>query len=1146
MHLKKLEIFGFKSFADKTVLNFESGITAVVGPNGCGKSNIFDSIRWVLGEQSIKELRGSSKEDVIFNGTDKKPSLGFAEVSLTFSNESRRFPIEQDEVIITRKLFRSGESEYLLNKTIARLKDIQELLMGTGIGAEAYSLVQQGKVDLVVSAKPEERRMIFDEASGITKYKAKKREAMNKLNATDENLLRVNDITIEVKRQIASIERQATKAKKFKGEFDKLKALEMKFARYQMKHFSKRKKDADAHIEQLKKDEENISRELEELNIQLAEEINGLSAIDQQINAIHSEQIKLDGQVDLNNRQIGFNQERIDQIKLNDEKIANQKESLIERCRVQHEKIEQLSNELASLENTQAENEAVLKEKREGLTLLERFIEDARSKIKDDEEKILILTSQQVNVRNELTDIMKEVQGALARKKRLELENAKVLKEKEAIDQKIQNTSYQISSLNGTISQLQAKKNEQDQMVEDLTFSLSQLRDKIDNLEKQKLSLISQKDFIEKLHAQYQDIPDPIVEGRIIVSSPPLEHHTGILGKVIDVKALEGKKLETFKEGFAQSGTNELYEIICETKFIELDPQQIASKIIEISNDIEILSIEKEGLVNRLKTQQDQLKEVEMTMHEKEKEFSILEAQKGDILEEEKKLSSEIELLLLDVTEVDEILEVTRKKEDELNYKLDTINQELGWHQKDIKDKQALINIKVLEKEKLTISITQLESELGSAKDRLISQRENCKIFSNTLDSWLEEIKKIDDEVNNHADKKSQFEADIILLMEKIEEAKTSKESLSESISVYLNQKIESGERINGLRSRANEFEHTLDDIKQQLHNQALSDQKLSFNEQGIKDRLMQSYKINIDEILNTNIVLENNSAEEAKAPEAATVSDGFEGASEQPIVNFENMDQAVEPQTLLPEVQPQVVIIEEFEGEVNEEEVTDEIAKLKKRCDSYGNVNLVAIEEYEELKGRFEFLTKQQSDLLEAKSQLMSTIRKINRSTRQMFMDTFTKVSEEFRIYFRMLFGGGEAQLILLDPENVLESGIDIVARPPGKKLQNISLLSGGEKTLTAIALIFGVFKVNPSPFCVLDEIDAALDESNVGRFSYLLQDFSKIAQFIVITHNKKTISAADVMYGITMPETGISRIVSVKFAEKKNNVEELEVVAA
>jgi chromosome segregation protein len=403
------------------------------------------------------------------------------------------------------------------------------------------------------------------------------------------------------------------------------------------------------------------------------------------------------------------------------------------------------------------------------------------------------------------------------------------------------------------------------------------------------------------------------------------------------------------------------------------------------------------------------------------------------------------------------------------------------------------------EREELTVSVAQLETEMQSNRENLISHQKNFRMFSESLDRSLEDIKVIEDEIATFGDKRQQYESEIEALIVKIKETEEQRNALRQDLSAQEIKKNDMGERINAARGRITVVEDETDELKQRIHDLEMNLQQILFKEQNIKDRLQQAYKINIDEL-------------PAQQDGALTGQEG-EGASAQ----------AQEP-----------------EPEFSTEEMLAQLDKLRKRCESYGNVNLAAMDEYEELKTRFEFLTKQQSDLLEAKSQLMSTIQKINRSTRQMFMDTFTKVSEEFRIYFRMLFGGGEAELVLLDQENVLESGIEIIARPPGKKLQSISLMSGGEKTLTAIALIFGVFKVNPSPFCVLDEIDAALDESNVGRFSYLVRDFAKISQFIIITHNKKTITASDVMYGITMPETGISRIVSVKMKEDKETAKE------
>lgn len=1088
MYFKKLELFGFKSFADRTVLNFEPGITAVVGPNGCGKSNIFDAIRWTLGEQSTKELRGSSMEDVIFNGTVQKPSLGFAEVSITFANPNRALDIDYDEVTITRRLFRSGESEYMLNKTIVRLKDIQELLMGTGIGAEAYSLVQQGKVDLVVSARPEDRRMIFDEASGITKYKSKKREALNKLKDTENNLLRLNDIVIEVRRQIGSIERQANKARKYQEEFKNLERLEIHFAKGQVDSFEQKRAGINDQITALKTKEAQMNRDLEERISLLTGEMNCLAELEQKINGLHAEEIKLDGQMDLDNRQIGFNEERVEGIRQSGEKIKEQKKQLIERCCAQQEKVEKLKQELNVIADSLQFNEQSLKEKRLELKRCEFSIQEAKAKIRENEEKIMTLTSQQVSVRNELTDVMKEIQGALARKRRLEIEREKVSVEHKDMEERLAQVEGETSALNEKLLHLEKTKEDQGSLLDRLRGALAVLKESIHELEKKELFYTSQKDFIERLHAQYQDIPDPIIEGRLITPTAPLEHHTGIIGKVKEVQPVQNGKLGFLKNLFTRNDVQQLYEIVCEAKFIELDPHQISKKIEDIRAEVHVLKTQEATGAAQIEQEVQGFRGIQQNIHDHERALSVVKAQKEDVLEKTNKLREELDLAVSELQEVETILAAVKKREEQLNYQLDTVNQDIEWCQADIKDKRNWTSTKSQEKEEVTVAIVQMEAELESQKDKLNNSREHLEMFSKDLDSWLEEIKRIDDEIAAGESRCAQLRQEIQSLVEKIDSIKQKKESFKEAMTDYARQKEMIAQRIQGARTNMSAMEQEIDRIKQEIHDQQMKEQELAFEEKGLKDRLHQAYKVNIDE-----------------TPQAPSlVPSGEEAPQAQEIL-------------------------------LSGEALVQEIERLRKRCDAFGIVNLVAIEEYEELKKRFEFLTKQQSDLLEAKSQLMETITKINRSTRQMFMDTFTRVGEEFRGHFKMLFGGGEAELVLLDPENVLESGIDIIARPPGKKLQNISLLSGGEKTLTAIALIFGVFKVNPSPFCILDEIDAALDDSNVGRFSYLLKEFAKIAQFIVITHNKKTISSANVMYGITMPETGISRIVSVKFSDEK-----------
>lgn len=1108
MYFKRLEIFGFKSFADKTTLNFEPGITAVVGPNGCGKSNVFDAIRWVLGEQSVKELRGSAMEDVIFSGTDKKHGLGFAEVSVTFSNETRVLPIEYNEVTVTRRLFRSGESEYLLNRTPVRLKDINELFMGTGIGAEAYSLVQQGKVDLVVSARPEERRIILDEASGITKYKAKRKEALSKLADTDQNLLRINDIVVEVKRQISSLDRQASKARKYKEEYVRLKNLEVQLARVQLNMAANQRQEIFARLEEFKNKESALNQEASEFNDLLEHQNNLLEELEDNINQINAGAIKLDGQVDINTRQIGFNEERLANIEETLRRLEENKVNLNQRARQQEEKINEAAVILASLDEVVEKNRLGCDAHRLELSGIAQAVESSQGIVRIEEEKILAVTSSQVHIKNQLTDVMKETQGALARKRRLEFENTKVFGEKQQIDLKLQTISEQLVFSFQTLEELGTQLKNNQQILEQTQNSLQVLDQLVDDLEKKRLFLRSQKEFIEKLSVQYQDIPDPIIEGRMITPTKPLEHHSGLIGKVKEVLEMDPERAQIIGGSLAADG-RPLYEVICEAKFIELDPQQISAQIDELGFQIQQKANEKAQVMTKLAEQEIVVKKNNFEIQEQEKSFSVFQSQKNDVSGEVQKLSEELAVVQSEYEEVTESLANLKIMEDDLVGQLDVLNQNFAASQILIRENQDSIADKVRERERVTQLIAQAETQIASLQATKNGHFEKVNMLTESLHAAQAELARCIDQAQELDGKKEQYTREIETLQDKIELLKEEKKSLSGVLSGHERQKEEVAARLNSAKANINSYHQQIETIKNTLHKEQMQEQEISFQEKAIRDRLMQAYKIDVD----------------SYTPEVYGAQYNDQG--EQVQATSEQAPVASAEETI----------------DINELSVA--IDRLRKRCDSFGSVNLVAIEEFDELKQRFEFLTKQQSDLLTAKDSLHQTITKINRQTRQMFMDTFTKVSEEFRIYYRMLFGGGEAQLVLLDPENVLESGIEIIARPPGKKLQNISLLSGGEKSLTAIALIFGVFKVNPSPFCVLDEIDAALDESNVGRFGYLLKDFAKIAQFIVITHNKKTMACADVLYGITMQETGVSKLVSVKFKDQEKIASDQEVPA-
>ncbi len=1100
MYFKKLEIFGFKSFADKTVLEFQPGTSIIVGPNGCGKSNVFDSIRWVLGEQSAKDLRGSSMTDVIFNGTDTRPALGFAEVSVTFSNESKVLPIEHDEVTVTRRLFRSGESEYLLNKNVCRLKDIIELFLGTGIGAESYSMIQQGKVDLVVSSKPEDRREIFDEAAGITKYKSKKKEALSKLKETEENLLRINDIVVEVKRQIGSIERQAKKAQRYKEEFEQLKGLELVMAQYNVHVFTKELGEILSRSKALEDKDTELTAALKELNDRLELEMLQVEEIDEAINVLKSKQMRLENDIEMNSRQISFNEQRADEIDASCVKLEEDKAAALERCKVSQAKIEEINAVLSSFQQTIADVRARWQQKKDELSVLVHAIEEANTSIQTYTNEQFSLNAQEVKIKNQLTDLLRQNMELLARRTRLQQDNTKVSGEKTQAHQKLEAVSQAITSVDLQTQESWQVLSSERQKLEDLRLAQAAADNTIDDLEKTHVFLVSQKEFIAKMQVQYQDSPDPIVEGRFISSTRPKDGQTGIIGKIKEIREIPSTETMTM-----------MFEIVYETKYVELDLSAMDVRLAQISEQITAAIAHKESLDIQLYQQQQVVDTVLRDIQDLEKKLSVLQAQKNDLELETGKIVGELDLISSEYAQVESDLASVQVSESRLNETLQGIAGQIRRCQDDVRAKQDAIAQKNKDREDMNVAVVQLESEAAAAVQQQKSLEENLSVYTQGLDRDLADISRFDLSLSESVAKKLQIQEDIVRLNNLIATLQDSIAQLTTQLNEESSRKQEMLARLGGLRGQAKAYEEEIIASKTSRHQLDMRAQEIQFHQRSLKERLLQAYRLDLDNL---------------PAPEPVEAVEA--GSALEPVASSE---ERLVDAPVTEDIAASVAV-----PEVNYEELAVQIDALKKRCEAYGAVNLVAIEEFDELKQRFEFLTKQQSDLLTAREALMQTIQKINRTTRQMFTDTFTRVNEEFQIHFRMLFGGGEAQLILLDPDNALESGIDIVARPPGKKPQHISLLSGGEKTMTAIALIFGVFKVNPSPFCVLDEIDAALDESNVNRFANMLKEFAKIAQFIVISHNKKTMENADIMYGVTMPERGISKIVSVNFTRKQS----------
>jgi chromosome segregation protein len=1065
MYFKRLELIGFKSFSEKTVLHFEPGITAVVGPNGCGKSNIFDSIRWVLGEQSAKSLRGSDMQDVIFNGSDSKEPLGMAEVSLAFDNEKRFFNVDHDEVEVSRRIFRSGESEYLLNKTPVRLKDILDLLMGTGIGAESYSIVAQGKIDIVLSSRPEDRRQVFDEASGITKYKAQKRETMRKLEETEQNLLRVNDIITEVKRQIGSLERQANKARRYKEVFEELKSKETSLSVLQKTELTRQKEEIAVQLRGTESRQDELVNIIKEEESKIANRQQESRALEDEIMAIKNQVLNLENLLVRNKEHINFNKERLLELAASKKYLEAQLEQLRTKIVSDEEKLTSVKEEYSGIKKNMEDKTAVLRENETRINNLAACIKNSLDSIANAKKNILDLMTRLANTRNEISDLASKQQIYLARQKRLEIEKAKVYEEKAIAEGSLDNITQEVEGIRKIVEEHSLKIAGIKSDLEKEGLSLSGINSEIERLEREKFTLESHKEFLEKLKAQYQDIGESM-NAVIYLDRLPTENVSGLVIKIKDRVNLNDEDKAYFEPAsFKLSG---------EAKPIELDTRKIEEKIAGLGEGLRALKNNQSAKEAGIGVLNKSLLALQGELHAQEITLANKENSRQTILEQFTRIKEEEDIIVMELSDVHKELSVLEQNLAIRQSSLNELNKEHRQSEDLILQQEHSISLNGKLREEVLVIITQTRTELEALTKRVVSDGATLGLLEDNYKHDRESLENIEKQIKDAETKDASLKSEISDCEDRLNESGSQMQSQNNLLKEAQDKYRQVSEGSGGAVKKIESDRAELDSLKNKLYELQMQNKDIDYRFAALKDRMLQAYKIDLGL---------------AAAPAEALDADAL----------------------------------------------SQEIEKLKEKLDSYGTVNLVAIEEYDELKKRYDFLIQQQGDLNSAKESLHQAILKINRTTRQMFLETFEKVRVEFRNYFKLLFNGGDAQIFLIDEQDPLESGIEIICRPPGKKLQNVLLLSGGEKSLSAIALIFAIFKVKPSPFCILDEIDAALDEANVDRFSRILQEFSEHSQFIVITHNRRTIANADVMYGITMQESGISKIVSVKFAQGK-----------
>lgn len=1187
MHLKSLELVGFKSFAGRTALEFEPGMTAVVGPNGCGKSNIADAIRWVLGEQSAKLLRGAKMEDCIFNGTDERKPLGMAEVSLTLAGCDGVLDVEYDEVTVSRRVFRSGEGQYLINKTPCRLRDIQRLFLGTGIGTAAYSLMEQGKIDQILSSHPEDRRAIFEEASGITKFKADKKEAIRKLEHTESNLLRLADVVREVRSQIISLQRQAGKARRYKALQEQLRAYDV---------FAARRRDAALDAEQAALDRKlaeqtsslaTATKSLHEVQAQNAALRAALSETERAMSHTMEASVRALTKLDRAKTTIQTNNERILELRRVSDRDATEIDSATENIEKHRTALQTLQAQLETARRELASAEKELASQTEQLSTQESRIEQARQRTQQLREEAMELESRDSQLQNELLRLDARERSTVVRREHLMAEQTQLEhvvedyekrqrqmeRMRQKIDEEVAQRRETVKSLSNqdavrsekaaqlrqATARLQeqsaAKKAQIEMLREDQSLTeslprgarallaaaagepagaaleiapravLGMLCDLVEVEPADRLAfeasarswldavVIADRDMARALLRQLQDAKAGTVRLLPADAGPPPAQPVPAAGIPLRTLVSGPARLEPLLDWLLHG----VYVVDTPDDFPDPPTPGLSfvtrtGMLVRGDGALELWRPQSRRSVPGGRRQLLEQWEAELAALARENESVRSQLARSNATGEEAAAALREAQAALDErrhaldVQVGKA-EVIAREAEQARDRRETVGWELqNLNQQDNAGDQQRGTI-VRERETVQERRDAIRSETDTLNHEIRTlEKARADLFGQVL-RYKGSFAEHQQRVEHLAGQQAPLDARVRELELFVKDRSAGLASYQTTIGTLEKQAREAEAQLAELETESQQHTAELKNIREnrklQTAQLAESDEQLAQQRDAL-DRL-RTGKSELD-VQTAELRMRRQNLRERLAADYH--------------ITPEQMDEIPAPDW-------------GDQGEPDLATLTANVAEMRAKLESMGPVNLVAIEEYQEREERYAFLTKQQDDLVKAKDQLMDMIKKINVKTSEMFSETFNKVNENFQAMFKKLFGGGSARLVLADEQDVLESGVDIIARPPGKRLQSVSLLSGGERTLTAVALLFAIYMVRPSPFCVLDELDAALDDSNIDRFVNVLKDFLDQSQFVVITHNRRTIGAAGVIYGVTMEERGVSTTVSLKFSE-------------
>lgn len=1178
MHLDRIELIGFKSFADKTVFSFHPGMTAIVGPNGCGKSNVVDAFKWVLGEQSAKSLRGDSMEDVIFFGSTTKKTKGMAEVTLVLSDVNGKAPgIPQNgsdsdggQISVTRRLYRSGESEYLMNKVQCRLKDIKNMFLDTGLEIKAYSILEQGKMNYILNSKPQDRRFLIEEVAGVMKYKARRAEALQKLDSSKSNLQRLQDIITEVKRQISSIDRHAKKAERYKKLFEEIKDIDIRIAKRDANNLKDETAGLTSSENELKAKEAELSAGLHSLEALIEEKKRGCVEKEKGVQELRSrlyqsEKVVTEGEGNIALLKLDCEnlRARIKDLQARDEELSSGNDNaLLQLKKIEDDKLE-IDNKLLSLSGTLEDKGRLFSEMAGEIAGLEEKLEIDKRQIFNKAEEISILN-------NEIKHVT-EIIESLSHKTEKSSEDINTVKNDLSALQKAINEardeyhkseselSSQIKAKGETVDALSRKKDEltlsEEQLYKDRE-DLAAMSSKLDSLQEFNASQKSVLDESIKALCQIADIFETPPEYEAAIEAVLGDKlNASVVGDRHEIAAAMKliKEQNTKRSGFISVGQAEVAQMtqnVGEDVGSENGVVGRAVDFVRAKNGYEKVAsalLNDVLLVNNLSAA---FALWEKSVNERSSKPSYFVTLDGEVLEPSGMVFGGVEKGVLKVKrQIKELTKDTANKKDQIaknenviivlrdeiktiEHNIRTLEGNISGKEKychELKVKIGSMDAEIARHNKkleyLALEMNDEEKEKENLRSLIIEKRASCERLDAGKQEAEQKIKTMQDTIREKKASTEEYRSELT-------EIKLSIAAINEKITSLQKEKERLGSAILEIESK-----------KKDMSNERLGFEKnISSKEAEIRER-EEALKSTIllisglqSELSKTNEILEAMNSELSFMEEKQKASFASLETLRKDLnkIEMKNMESSMKLGYIKEDIR-KTYFIDIESADVSVETTPEEegrLAELKEKLQAIGPVSLGTLEEFEELKTRHDFLTKQQDDLLSAISSLEETIRKINTSTKQMLTDAFEALNEKFKEVFTTLFGKGRAELILTEGD-ILEAGIEIIAQPPGKKLKSLSLLSGGEQALTALSLLFAGFMVKPTPMCLLDEVDAPLDESNTARFSDMLVEMSKKIQFITITHNRRTMEAADYIYGITMAEPGVSNVVSMHLAE-------------